>query len=231
MYVTDTKADEGRIDEWYDLMPPGRRERAGRFRNEPDRQRCILAYALLVTAVREVDNDIHLNIASSARDSMVRGTLDISETAGGKPYLTDIPVCFNISHSKERVAVAVSPGSVGCDVECKNANPLKIAKRFFTDNEYAFLKGINSEEECLLEFTKLWTLKESVVKCLGEGIRRPFDDFSLVDDKGIRYRTIELSGFDRQLHIMEYESERGYCYSLCSVCADIEDKIRRVELK
>ena len=230
LYVSDTDGDRALFDTWYDLMPQSRQARADRFKNEPDRRRCILAYALLVTAVREVHNDIHLSIGPSIESLITGSSLDISETADGKPYLTNIPICFNISHSKERVAVAVSAADVGCDVECKSSDPLRIAKRFFTAGEYSYLLGIEDKAELASEFTRLWTLKESIVKCCGEGIRRPFSDFSLLDDEGKRVDVINLPGITGDYHIREYEAENGYCYSICSTYDVIEDEIRWVRL-
>lgn len=230
LYVSDTDVDGELIDKWYDMMPQSRQQRADRFKCEPDRRRCILAYALLVTAVREVYNDHQQLIGPSAEGSITSGTFDISETADGKPYLTNIPICFNISHSKERVAVAVSASDVGCDVECKSSDPLRIAKRFFDKTEYSFLLGIDDEAERAQEFTRLWTLKESIVKCCGEGIRHPLGDFSLLDDNGMRKDVIRLTGTGSDYHIREYEPENGYCYSLCSTYDDMEDCIRWVRL-
>ncbi len=219
MYVSDLSMDDDFFDRWYDLMPKERRERAQRFKNESDRRRNIGAYALLVHSVTELLGGEDLS-----------DRLNISETADGKPYFTDIPVCFNISHSKDRIAVALSPQKVGCDVESGRRKGLNIAKRFFAAEEYALLSDISDEDERSLEFARLWTLKEAVVKCCGEGIRHELDDFSLVDDEGNRKETVVLPGFDEIYHIREFESESGYCYSVCSTCSDIEERIRRVRL-
>ncbi len=220
MYVSNLSMDDDFFDRWYDLMPEPRRERAQRFKNEADRRRNIGAYALLVHSVTELLGSSDLS-----------GRLNISESADGKPYFTDIPVCFNISHSKDRIAVALSPEKVGCDVERQRGDALGIARRFFTKEEYDHLSRIADEDERSLEFTRLWTLKESVVKCIGEGIRHELGDFSLVDDKGNRNDTITLAGFDESFHIREFADEMGYCYSVCSTCGDIEERIRRVRLK
>ncbi len=220
LYVSDLSYDDVFYDRWYSLMPEGRARRCDRFRNESDRQRCICAYALLVHSVTDLYD----------RED-ISGKLDISETGDGKPYFKNIPVCFNISHSKERVAVALSPEKVGCDVECKSRGALAIAKRFFTAEEYSFLEGIPEGKDRDQEFTGLWTLKESVVKCLGEGIRRELNDFCLVDESGNRKRSIKLADSDEIFYLREYDSENEYCYSICSTYDDIEDSVRRVVLK
>ncbi|MCR5592094.1 MAG: 4'-phosphopantetheinyl transferase superfamily protein [Lachnospiraceae bacterium] len=217
LYVSDTDLPGDFFAGWYNKMPAARRSQCDRFKNEADRKRCIAAYALLVYALKD--------LLGSCDD-----ILSISQDQDGKPFLTDIPVCFNISHSGDRVAVALAASAVGCDVEHIREKGLDIAKRFFSDEEYAYLSAIDDERAARGEFTRLWTMKESVVKCCGEGIRHELGDFSLVDMTGARRQTIRLSGFDDHYHIMEFETESGYCYSLCSTCNDIENSIRRVKL-
>ncbi len=220
LYVAKVNDDPAFLDRWYALMPASRRERCNRFKNAPDRTRCICAYALLACALND------LGVIRNTED-----TPGISESSDGKPYLTDHAVCFNISHAKDRVAVALSHRDVGCDVESVRGDRIGVAKRFFTDDEYRAIMELPEGAERDLEFTRLWTLKESVVKCCGEGIRHPLDDFSLVDEDGNRMSMVRIGDSDRDLYVKEYESENGYCYSICSVCEDIEDNIRRVELK
>ncbi len=217
LYVSCVPEDATFFDEWYKKMPDKRRERCDRFRNEADRNRCITSYALLVYALRDT---------GLAGDD----TVAIKEGPDGKPYLADIPVHFNISHAKDRVLVALSHLEVGCDVECRSTGALKVAKRFFAPEEYEFLSRITDEETQGLEFTKLWTLKESVVKCCGEGIRRAFDDFRVADKNGKRAGRVRINGDERTFYIKEFESEGGYCYSICSVYDKAEDKMRFIDL-
>ena len=215
LYVSDINVPKGFLDGWYDKMPPERRRRCDRFRYDDDRKRCIAAYTLLIHALRD--------LGITCPD-----TLSIAEGEDGKPYFTDIPVCFNISHAKERVAVALSPCDVGCDVEYRSDNALKIAKRFFAPEEYAFLESIEDPDERGMEFTRIWTMKESVIKCCGEGIRRRLNDFSVTDEIGKRSRIITLPQKDERYHIKEFESDDRYCYSACGTYEIMEDDLRRV---
>ena len=192
---------------------------------EPDRRRCITAYALLAYSLRDLAADL-----GKYKEWDLAMPLAIELTQEGKPYPDHIPVCFNISHSGERVAVALSALDVGCDVEYRSRNALSIAKRFFSTAEYEYLDGIEDECERDSEFTRLWTMKESVVKCCGEGISHPFGDFSLVDVNGARLDTVRLPGRGEVYRIREFEGENGYCYSVCSLCDTTEDKIRYIKL-
>lgn len=84
-----------------------------------------------------------------------------------KPYLKNRTAFFNISHSGDYVICSVSESEVGCDVQKITEYKEKIAKRFFTVEEKAFLDKSDTPDE---HFTKLWTMKESVLKKTGEGI-------------------------------------------------------------
>ncbi len=229
LYASDISDDDGSFRKWYGLMPEGRRARCDRFRQEADRRRCISSYRLLVEALRDLQEDTGVIGSAEALRMMEEGRLLITEEPGGRPVLKDIPVCFNISHSKDRVAVALSHTHVGCDVECRNANALSVAKRFFAKEEYRLLSGIKEESARDLLFTQLWTMKESVVKCSGEGLKRSISDFSLVDEDGNIIETIRLSGVDRDYRVKTFESENGYCYSICSEHDITEDRIRFIQ--
>ncbi|MWN32733.1 4'-phosphopantetheinyl transferase superfamily protein [Gilliamella sp. Pra-s65] len=77
---------------------------------------------------------------------------------------------FNISHSQNWVAVAISlTGMIGLDVEVDRPrkNYLKVAKNFFADDEYQWLI---KQDDSLRAFWQLWTLKESALKLYAKGV-------------------------------------------------------------
>ncbi|SCC02841.1 4'-phosphopantetheinyl transferase family protein [Gilliamella intestini] len=77
---------------------------------------------------------------------------------------------FNISHSQDWVAVAISlVGKVGLDIEVARPrkNYLKVAKNFFADDEYQWMI---KQEDSLKAFWQLWTLKESALKLYAKGV-------------------------------------------------------------
>ncbi len=224
MYALALDAPESFLAKWYEKMPEDRKARADRFRHESGRKCCIISYALLTHAVRELAKDL------DGIFTVPSGPLPIKVSEDGKPYFENIPVCFNISHSGERVAVALSPMNVGCDVERKRKDTIKIAERFFSAEEYERLKKISDTEEQNAEFTRMWTLKESAVKCCGEGIRHEFSDFSVMDANGNTYGSIKLSGFDETYYLKEYEGDSIYSYSVCSAYDIMEDEMRRIRI-
>lgn len=89
--------------------------------------------------------------------------LDFNEN--GKPYLKEHPhFHFNISHSKDTVAVAFGNNELGVDIEkIRPVNP-KVAERFFTENEREQIKT----PAC---FFAVWTKKEAAIKKDGKALK------------------------------------------------------------
>lgn len=95
----------------------------------------------------------------------------------GKPYLknyTDFH--FNLSHSENYVACAVSDSPVGVDIEYINDIDLNVARQFFFGSEYEYIMNNNNHNK---SFFKLWVLKESYMKMTGLGFRLALDEFSV----------------------------------------------------
>ena len=224
VYRTHISDVQDLYDDLYAIMPQERRIRADRLKDQKVRNRCIAAYALLDHGLRDLWGDI-------GDDRILPDKpFDIAEDEKGKPYFTDIPVCFNISHSGDRVIVALSPLDVGCDVEHKSSNALKVAERFFSPGEYKLLKALGDDAGAA-KFTAIWTVKESIVKCCGDGIGRGFDDFSVVDDDGNTVDSLKIPGTEDIFHIREYEGEGGYRYSVCSLYDLFEETIKDLDLE
>ena len=77
---------------------------------------------------------------------------------------------FNISHSKDWVAVAISlNGRVGIDIEVarQRKNYLNVAESIFADDEYQWML---KQSDTLTAFWQLWTLKESALKLYAKGV-------------------------------------------------------------
>ena len=130
---------------------------------------------------------------------------------GGKPYLKEYPnFYFNISHTKEWVAVAVADVSVGLDIEMLRLYKPEVAKRFFHKDEYSFLMAQPSHLQDV-EFTRLWTLKESYVKCTGTGIANNFDKFAITLTTG----GIGIKGAEAPVFFKQY-NYNGLFVSACS---------------
>lgn len=95
----------------------------------------------------------------------------ILKTENGKPYVGTEGVHFSIAHTCGLAACVVSDTPVGVDCEVMATKApeeiQKFAKRFFVENEISLLdKGGFST----LDFFKIWTGKEAVIKRLGSNM-------------------------------------------------------------
>lgn len=114
-----------------------------------------------------------------------------SHTTDGQLWLPP-QISFNISHTSSLIVCAVAGASqVGIDVEEKNrethTNLIRFARRKYSETEAEWLEGLEDFEAQKRHFLRLWTLKESYGKALGNGIAGnilrdatfAFDEFAL----------------------------------------------------
>lgn len=127
-----------------------------KFKHELGRRQCVASYLLLKEAL------------SSEYGIEENPLFDYLE--GGKPVLRNNPdIHFNISHCRIAVAVAVSDEPIGIDIETIRPYKDDLARHVLSDSEY---ESVVSSSKPDVEFIKLWTRKEAVLKLSGEGIRR-----------------------------------------------------------
>ena len=144
---------------------------------------------------------------------------EIAENADGKPLCEGIE--FNFSHSGHYVAFAFSDSPVGVDIE-RIGRGIDAAKRVMTASEYVSLSDIVDAEEREEIFCRMWTAKESYMKCLGLGIRLPPDSFRVLHGRDVRCPSNDFS-------IVEIDAPKGYCLSVCSADAEVSYKVITVE--
>lgn len=87
---------------------------------------------------------------------------------GGKPYFKNYPYYFNLSHSGDYVACALSEREVGIDLqEHRGAALERVAQRYFSPEEVLALMQAQDRETL---FFRLWARKEAYGKLIGKGI-------------------------------------------------------------
>ena len=86
---------------------------------------------------------------------------EIKANQYGKPYFAHIPLFFNISHSKNLCAVAISDKPVGIDIQVVSKCNKKVALRYFDKKSLFRLKFSPNKNNA---FTKGWTTYESTLK-------------------------------------------------------------------
>lgn len=102
----------------------------------------------------------------------------------GKPHLKGYPeFYFNISHTRNAIAVAFSNETIGVDIEKIRDADLQIAQRFFTNSEQRYI-GASLDDEYNRRFYEVWTKKEAYIKCIGTGLTTSLKSINVVDTKG-----------------------------------------------
>ena len=154
------------------LLSDLERARAGRFAFEPDRNRFIVARALLRQLL-------------AARLGVRPEAVELASGARGKPALAGrfatSDLRFNVSHCKDVAVYALSSGrEVGVDVEAVRTLPDAddVAARWFSPREYATYRALEPGDRAL-GFFQCWTRKEAFIKALGEGLYHPLDRFDV----------------------------------------------------
>ena len=87
----------------------------------------------------------------------------------GKPYFSECPWHFSISHTSKHAFCVLSRYNVGLDAEelDRKVN-LKLAEKILSPSEKQQFDAAENKEKALLIF---WVLKEAAAKLSGEGLR------------------------------------------------------------
>ena len=146
-----------------------------------------------------------------------------------KPFFSDYPnIHFNVSHSKSKVICAFSENTIGCDIEEVTSINLDIAKNYFFDSEYEYIKNQKTTTERENAFFRLWTLKESFLKTTGFGISISLNNFEIYFKNDIIKISQNIDKFNYYFH--EYECEDNYKISCCSRVNDFCKNIIKVNV-
>lgn len=171
-----------------------RRAQIARLKSSADQRRSLGAGLLLEFGLRARGYSLLEGVCNKTKINIERGEY-------GKPYVRELPeLGFNLSHAGNYVAAVFSEGAAGIDIECRRKVRDGMAKRFFSEGEYAaFLRGEH-------DFFWFWTRKESYIKAVGEGMHLPLTDFSTLSD--------EMAG-ERRYYFKTWEMGEGLFLSVC----------------
>ena len=152
-----------------DCLSRDERDRAGRFIFEKDRRRFTAARAMLRTILGK-----YLRAAP--------GELHFRYGAHGKPFLPDVEVQFNVSHSDGVGIIGIARGrQIGVDLERIRAAAFdwRGMARFFSQAEQSAIEGMPAGERTDA-FFRQWVRKEASIKARGEAlfpwISQPMDE-------------------------------------------------------
>jgi len=95
--------------------------------------------------------------------------IKMERTPKGKPYLPNSSIQFNLSHSGDFMAMALSLREIGIDIEIERDHRKleAILKRFFPIEALQHFKTLSSPLQKKLFFRNLWTRHEAIVKAKG----------------------------------------------------------------
>lgn len=184
-------------------LSPYRQQKIAILRNDRDRNRSLGAGLLL---------DHGLAVYGLQERSV---EYDIGQW--GKPALKYHPeICFSLSHSGDYAICTIGDRPVGNDIEHVREGRLKVANRFFAEEELAWLYEAETEEERTGRMFRLWTMKESFLKVIGRGMSLSLKDFVIrMDEESGRARV--RHSFDTKYYYMrEYGEIDGYCTAVCA---------------
>ena len=154
IYINDN-IDAFDVEAALPLLSEERRQQTLRFRYARGRKTCAAAYLLLCEGLQ--------------KEYGITEKPLFSYGPHGKPALRDYPhIHFNLSHCRDAVVCAISDKPVGIDVESVSHYKESVAR--YTMNQQEMEQILQAERPDVM-FTRLWTMKEAVLKLSGEGLR------------------------------------------------------------
>jgi 4'-phosphopantetheinyl transferase len=168
-----------------ELLDPDERARAGRFVFPLHARRFVAGRGRLRLILQD-----YLGIPAAK--------LAFAYGPQGKPVLAGRhglpPLHFNLSHTGDLAALAVSRGvPLGIDVERVAPVTEDVAGHFFSAAEQAALRAL-PEAERERAFFRCWTRKEAMVKALGGGLSIALASFDVTLGPGEPPRLLRLAG-------------------------------------
>lgn len=144
-----------------------------------------------------------LSLALRKEYGLSLSELTIAKNSHGKPYFENSAVKFSVSHCSGLVCCAVSEFDIGIDCEKIFCYSERLARKICTEKELALLASAPDRAE---QLTKLWTLKESLMKFSGKGMAYGFKNAEFTDE----------SGFSGGIGAVSYKLAESYMLSVCT---------------
>lgn len=188
------------------LLSDPERVRAENYRFERDRSRFVVARGFLRAIL-------------SRYSGMKASAIAFQYGSEGKPYLETSSLSFNVSHSRNLAAYAVTHGpcELGIDVEWIRPEPLEddVHERFFSGSEVEELLSLKPEER-IPAFFRCWTRKEAFLKGRGGGLTTPLDLFSvsLLPGHSAAILSCRIPTEGKEWKLYDLTVPAGYCGAL-----------------
>lgn len=198
-----TQCTEAEVQRLLPLVSPQRREQALRYKHLFGRFTCLKSYEMLRQLVQDVLNG--KDEECSKYGSLLDWNACFVYNEHDKPFMQSRrngerieKLDFSISHCKEGIAVAIAPHPIGVDIESFRQYSESLLKKTMNEQEIML---IQQADEPSVEFIKLWTKKEALLKMQGTGI---IDELPEV-----------LCSQNTTCHIeTQVNTDKGYAYSI-----------------
>lgn len=175
-----TQAEEARL---LPTLPMSFQEKACSFVKEHDKKAYLMGLALLQNAIPNLNWE----------------SIDFNEY--GKPFLSNASCYFNLSHSGEWVALALSQKfSIGIDIEVIRPIVYDNFRGCFSSKEW---ENIIASTQPTINFYKAWTQKESIIKADGRGLSIELQDVVIEEQGGYIKDTFPLQYVSDFIEISE----------------------------
>ena len=154
MILINDRLQEFDLDAAIPKLSEQRREKLSQYKNESDRCASAAGYLLLCECLQ--------------REYGIYEAPIMEYGEYGKPRIEGYDeIHFNISHCRCAAICVVSDTTIGVDIETVDRYTPRLAQYTMNDEE---LQQILQAENPAIEFTRLWTMKESLLKMSGRGI-------------------------------------------------------------
>ena len=194
--------------------------------SQKNQERC-RRFRLKADALRTLYGELMVRHVLIQHFSFANKDIEILQSAEGKPYVQGLPFHYNISHAGDYVVCAFSELPVGIDIEEISDIDLNLAKTVFSSYEYDALYRQDPSNR-LDYFFSLWTLKESYIKWLGDGMSVPLKSFSF---RIVGHQIYLEDAYRQAKPFFRQWQLAGYKMSLCSMLRDFRDKIECFEVE
>ncbi len=211
---------------WYDRMDDVRKKKIDAFKPESSKRLSLGAGVIIKYALAQVSKIAgEVGDADAVGEADAVGDADNADDAAasleygpqGKPFIKGREdLYFNVSHSGSKVFLGISDKEIGVDIE---------RNKEFKDSlvNYVFGEGDKKCAESTADpinkaYTRLWTVKESIMKHSGKGISLAPKSIELnLDGKEIIAKSQDYDCTNLNLTSFEVED---YQMTVCSEYAD-----------
>lgn len=186
--VTDL-IDKPRFELMKTLVSSEKQEKINRFRFDIDKKLSLYSELLLRIIVCRNKNIKNKEIV-------------FKNTYYGKPILRNVSNFeFNISHTRNAIAVAQSDFPIGVDIEVIKSAEMEIAQRYFNRLEISYITENVCDQD--KRFFEIWTKKEAYIKYIGKGLSMNLNSFCSFEHN-IFYRFYNINGAEYVISVCNH---------------------------